>query len=75
MNTAYKSWLRLSTLVAVAALSGCGGGGGSSSQPTPPPPPPTYGVQLTGITLEDTRFDDTVDVTGLPISGATITVN
>lgn len=72
----------------VSALSCCamllaacgGGGGGGGGGPAPPPPPPpnpvtTHTVTLTSIELEDTRFGDTIAVSGLPVDGATVTVD
>jgi len=54
--------------------AGCGGGSGGGTNPPPPPPSGvTYTVQLTGVSLVDTRAGADVDPTGLPIAGATAT--
>lgn len=81
MTPTQRCSLTLSGLVLVAGLvSACGGGGAESGGGSPPPPPPppatvTYTLQLTGMSLEDTRTNTAVDPTGLPIAGATASRN
>lgn len=54
-------------------LAGCGGGGGGDGGGTVPPPPPaaTFTLELTAMTIDDTRTGAAVVATGLPVSGAT----
>jgi len=66
------------SLVIGLLLAGCGGGGGGGSAPPAPPPPPpppptvaTFTLELTSVAIEDTRNGTAVDPTGLPIGGAT----
>ena len=73
--------LLYSTLLGVClggGLTACGGGGGGAG-PQPPPPPTntstTHVVTVTGIELRDARFGDAISVTGLPLTGATVTVD
>jgi hypothetical protein len=60
---------------AVVALSACGGGGGGGGSPPPVPPRPTFRADLTAVTVTDRRFDETVTLSGLPVSGATVTLD
>ncbi len=54
--------------------AGCGGGGGDGNPPPPPPPSGlSYTVQLTSVSLVDTRAGVDVDPSGLPVTGATAT--
>jgi len=66
------------SLVIGLLLAGCGGGGGGGGGTPPPPPPPpsarTFTLELTGVTIEDTRSGAAVDPTGLPIRGATVSL-
>jgi len=63
------------SLVIGLLLAGCGGGGGGGGGGGEPPPPPpsasTFTLELTSVTIEDTRSGAAVDPTGLPIRGAT----
>lgn len=81
MTPTQRLSITLPGLVLVAGLvTACGGGGGDSGGSTTPPPPPppvavTYTLELTGMSLEDTRTNTAVDPTGLPIAGATASRN
>ncbi|MEJ2128867.1 MAG: hypothetical protein P8X81_08465 [Woeseiaceae bacterium] len=71
----------ISMMAAALAIAACGGGGGGGGDGggngggggggtgT------TYTVELTAVEMTDTRTDQAVDATGLPITGATVTRN
>ncbi|NOX69122.1 MAG: hypothetical protein GXP15_08040 [Gammaproteobacteria bacterium] len=64
--------LMINAVSILLLAAGCGGGSGDGN----PPPPPTgvsYTVQLTSVSLVDTRAGVDVDSSGLPITGATAT--
>lgn len=77
---------RLRILVACGwlGIAGCGGGGGGDGggngggEPPPPPPPPasvTFRVMLTDLELVDRITDERIDATGLPVSGAVVSLD
>lgn len=66
--------------VLLAAMAACGGGsgGGSGDGGVPPPPPPasaTYSVALTNAEIDRTADQNDIIVDGLPVDGATVTVD
>jgi len=66
--------------VLLAAMAACGGGsgGGGGDGGIPPPPPPasaTYAVALANVEIDRTADQDDIIVGGLPVGGATVTVD
>jgi len=59
----------------VAACGGGGGGGNGNGDNTGGNPAITYTATLTDVALIDTRTGQAINVTGLPIQGATVTKN
>ncbi len=58
-------------------LTACGDSGHSGPEEIPTPSPPqsvTYTATLTGLSLTKAASDESLPVTGLPVEGATITV-
>lgn len=60
-----------------AAITACGGGSGGAGGSPPPPPPPaaTHSVALTGVQVDRAADQAAVDIGGLPVEGATVTVD
>jgi hypothetical protein len=77
--------LKAGALIGLAVtLGACGGGGGGgggdiggNDGPNPPPPPPTeaYTVTLTAVGIDRIADQQALDVDGLPVAGATVTVD
>ena len=62
----------------LATMAACGGGSGGGNGGGPPPPPPastTYSVALTNVEIDRTADQDDIKIDGLPVDGATITVD
>ena len=64
-------------ITALATVSACGGGGSGGAPDIDPPPPPasTYTVTLTAVGIERSADQAAIGVGGLPVEGATVTVD